>query len=95
MTTLPAFSTYGNYSSDNYGAHAMKIDMGIFELYYSYQTIVAFYDPQFGGIVCSENVWSNTTAKHLKVIQPDKKKRVKNSEFNLLLEKMLKERINI
>jgi len=93
MTTLPTFSTYGNYSSDNYGAHAIKIDMGIFELYYSYQTIVAFYDPEFG-LVVSENCWKTTTGKHLNAIEPNKKLRLARTEFEKQLQLMLDLRIN-
>lgn len=43
-------------------------------LYFSYQTIIAFSTPQ-EGLVCCENHWSRTTARHLTSIQPDKSQR--------------------
>lgn len=96
MTTsfLPKISSYGNYSNSNYGAHSLQINMGVFVLYYSYETIVAFYDPQFGGTVCSENCWGVTTGKHLNQIEPNKKLRLKRSEFEKQLAFMLDARIN-
>jgi len=85
---LPKISSYGNYNSSNYGAHTLLVDMGSFVLYYSYETIVAYSDSQ-DGLVCSVNVWSNTTAKHLNFIQPNKKNRVSNDVFSTMLENML------
>lgn len=32
---------YGNYSSDNYGANSMAIQMGNRTVYYSYDTVIA------------------------------------------------------
>lgn len=88
---LPTISSYGNYESDNYGAHTLCVDFDNFRLYYSYKTIVAYYDVQ-DGLVCSENVWGVTTGKHLNWIQPDKKRRVKSTEFNIMLKEMLERR---
>lgn len=88
---LPEISNYGKYGSDNYGAHTLRVDFQNFTLYYSYETIVA-YDDVTDGLVVSENVWSTTTGKHLNWIQSDKKKRVKHSEFLVMLEEMLKRR---
>lgn len=39
---------------------------------------------------CSENVWSNTTGKHLNAIQPSKKNRLPYEEFQRLLAKVAK-----
>lgn len=88
---LPEISSYGNYDSSNYGAHTLQVDFETFRLYYSYQTIVAYYDG-VDGLVCSENVWGVTTGKHLNWIQSDKKQRVKHDKFSSMLEEMLKRR---
>ena len=88
---LPTISTYGNYESDNYGAHALRVDFEMFTLYYSYKTIVAYYD-HVDGLVCSKNVWGVTTGKHLNWIEPDKKKRVENDAFQQMLKTMLERR---
>ena len=61
---LPRVSGYGHYASDNYGLNTLRIDLGSLVLYYSYETIVAYYDYQDGLVVC-ENTWSVTTGKHL------------------------------
>lgn len=90
---LPTISSYGNYESDNYGAHTLCVDFDSFRLYYSYKTIVAYYDTQ-DGLVCSENVWGTTTGKHLNWIQPDKKERVKSEKFDTMLKTMLERRTN-
>ena len=90
---LPTVSSYGNYESDNYGAHSLQVDFENFRLYYSYKTIVAYYD-HTDGLVCSVNVWGTTTGKHLNWIQPDKKSRVKFEEFEEKLKNMLERRTN-
>jgi len=87
MNTLPTISSYGDYSSNNYGAHTLKVTMGDFALFYSYQTIVAFSDSR--GFFCSENVWSSTTGKHLNMLEPNKKNRLPHHEFEVELQNML------
>lgn len=89
--SLPTISNYGNYESSNYGAHTLQVSFDKFILYYSYKTIVAYYDDT-DGLVCCENVWGVTTGKHLNWIQSDKKKRVKFDEFNNMLNNMLERR---
>ena len=59
------------------------------KLYFSYKTIVAFEHPSTG-LICSENIWSNTTGKFLTEIESDKDARIDNKNFNLKLEKLLK-----
>ena len=88
---LPTVSSYGNYESDNYGAHTLKVDFENFTLYYSYKTIVAYYDPT-DGLVCCENVWGVTTGKHLNWIEPNKKNRAKSDRFDEMLKNMLERR---
>lgn len=91
MTKLPVISSYGNYESSNYGAHTLKVCFEQFDLYYSYETIVAYYEHQ-DGLVCSKNVWGTTTGKHLNWIEPDKKSRVDNQKFEEMLQSMLERR---
>lgn len=81
---LPKTTNYGQYSNDNYGAHTRKIEMGTIELYYSYETIVAYCDAQ-DGLICTVNQWGVTTGKHLNWIQPDKKSRLPADKFNEML----------
>ena len=55
-------------------------------VYKSYQTIVAFYHPKTG-LVCCENVWSQTTGKHLNQIMINKKDRTPHAKFVSLRKK--------
>lgn len=65
---LPQFSTYGNYSSDNYGAHALVFeDASGNAFWFSYKTLVAFRGPS-GKRCVLRNYWSTTTGKHLNAI---------------------------
>lgn len=82
---LPKISNYGQYSSDNYGRHSLKVDLGEIEFYYSYETIVAFATPETG-LVCSVNQWGTTTGKHLNWIESNKKNRANAMDFKTLLE---------
>ncbi len=61
---LPTISGYGQYSSDNYGLNCLRITIGDLTLWFSYETVVAYYDFTDGKIV-SENNWGPTTGKHL------------------------------
>ncbi len=78
---LPKIATYGDYSSTNYGAHALRVDLGVLTVWFSYQTPVAFQvsgRPQ----VVRKNDWSTTTGKHLNRIDcGDKKSRVSAERF--------------
>lgn len=88
---LPTFRTYGNYSSDNYGAHALVFSAGNLDIYFSYQTPVAFRAPETG-LVCRVNDWKQTTGKHINAIQPDHKKRVSGEQFERMLREQLEKR---
>lgn len=80
---LPNFQTYGNYSSSNYGAHALVFSVGGIDVYFSYKIPVAF---RFGGtLTVRENEWGPTTGKHLNAIHPDKKRRVSGETFERML----------
>ena len=85
---IPSFSSYGNYSSDNYGAHCLKFNAGAFTYYFSYRTLVAFDSPE-SGLVVRENEWGPTTGKHLNWIDGgDKASRVSADEFYRRLEEV-------
>jgi len=78
---LPKISSYGQYSSGNYGAHCLLVTIGDCDLYFSYQTLVAFCHPTTG-LVVRENDWGPTTGKHLNWIDGgNKKKRISGEEF--------------
>ena len=56
-------------------------------LYFSYNTLVAYYGLN-GWIIC-KNVWSNTTARHLYKINPNKTIRIEHADFMKKAEKDL------
>lgn len=76
---FPRISSYGQYSSQNYGMNCLCVEIGTLTVWYSYETPVAF---QVAGndIVVSENLWGPTTGKHLNWIA-DKKERVPRKKF--------------
>ena len=75
----PSFNCYANYSSDNYGLHALVFHIGGNSFYFSYETLIAFTTPD--GLVIRKNEWGPTTGKHLNAIDEDKKKRVSADIF--------------
>jgi hypothetical protein len=79
---LPEIESYGNYSSSNYGAHCLRVKVGKVTVWFSYSTPVAFMVGTTK--VVSENIWGQTTGKHLAWIEPDKSKRVSREEFEKL-----------
>lgn len=84
MKGLPSFDTYGNYSSWNYGAHALCFEVGDLTVYFSYKTPIAFKHP-LTGLVIRSNEWGPTTGKHLNAINADKSKRINGREFEARL----------
>jgi hypothetical protein len=80
---------YGNYSSDNYGS-CRAVSIGCIDLYFSYDTVVAFRAPRMG-LVVSENCWGPTTGKHLNWIDGGyKSTRLPRDEFERQLKFVLK-----
>lgn len=79
---LPSFSTYGNYSNANYGAHALTFtDAAGNDYWFSYKTLVAFRGPD-GVRHVHRNDWGTTTGKHLNAIDGgDKKARLSTPDF--------------
>lgn len=78
---------YGNYSNDNYGS-SRGVTIGSLNLYFSYDTVVAFKDG--GNLVIRQNDWKQTTGKHLNAINPDKKVRISGEQFEKQLGEVLK-----
>jgi len=78
------FHNYGEYSSDNYGAHTLCFtDSRGNDFYYSYKTLVAFRGSN--GLVVHQNRWGTTTGKHLNWIDGGQKdSRVDNETFKKL-----------
>lgn len=74
--------------NENTARNFNMVEVGNLDLYFSYETVVAFRSPKTG-LVISENVWSSTTGKHLNWINPDKDRRVKHEEFEKLLKETL------
>lgn len=78
---------YGNYSSKNYGAHTLRLDVGPLSFYFSYTTVVAFSDED--GTYISENKFGPTTGKHLNWIDDNKNIRMPREEFDKKLSQTL------
>ena len=64
-----------------------KVTLNNIELYFSYETIVGFYSPSTGIILC-ENIWGTTTGKHLNAFG-DKYLRIPKKEFEKKLEEVM------
>ena len=89
MFELPSITSYGQYSSDNYGVNSLRVNLGTLTIYYSYRTIVAYRDTQ-DGLVVHENDWSTTTGKHLNWIDGGRKdKRLNDTDFQNKLQAAL------
>ena len=75
---------YGRSNSPGYGAHTQALMIGGLTLFFSYDTIVGF---QWRGkeYYCI-NEFSRTTGKHLNMLCPDKKRRIKPVAFDKLLQ---------
>ena len=88
---LPSFESYGDYKSDNYGAHALVFDCNRFRVWFSYKTPVAF--SANGRQTVRENTWGPTTGKHLNWIDGGSKeakaRRVPGSEFEARLAELI------
>ena len=89
MNTRITKRNYGNYSSSNYGAHTQQFSIGSLDIFYSYNTVVAFRDG-YDGLVISKNYWGSTTGKHLNWINSNKKIRVDSETFDQKLSQVLK-----
>lgn len=72
---------------ENITTNLTCVIVGNIVLYFSYKTPIAFIKDQ--ELVCSENVWSRTTGKHLNKIMRDKKTRINHEEFVEQLQTLL------
>ena len=88
MSTEVSKTSYGNYSSSNYGAHCMAIKVGSLTLWFSYDTVVAFRSPK-NGFCITKNYWGPTTGKHLNWIHPNKDIRLDGEDFDTRLKEAL------
>lgn len=90
MSQLPSFSSYGEYSSSDYGAHCLAFYMPNITVWFSYKTPVAF--AKDGKKYVRQNEWGPTTGKHLNWIdRGDKESRIGGQEFERLLAEATKE----
>lgn len=90
---LPTISGYGEYSNGNYGLNALMVDLGSIRVYYSYNTIVAFYTIETG-LVVHQNDWSTTTGRHLNWIdRGNKSARLPHDKFEVALREALTKHI--
>ena len=79
---------YGNYSSDNYGSHTQAFsDSEGPSYYFSYNTLIAVVT-RTGEEFIRENVWGQTTGKHLNWINPDHSIRLSGKEFETAVTKL-------
>lgn len=79
----PTITNYCEGSGNN-----TLVTIGDLNLYFSYDTIIAF---RIGSdLVIRKNDFSVTTGKHLNAINPDKKIRMSESEFEDQLNAVLK-----
>ena len=62
------------------GTNAHYVDIGVLRLYFSYETLIAFQlDSE---LIVSENIWSNTTGKHLNIVDGGaKSRRIPHEQF--------------
>lgn len=81
-------SSYMNNSSRNYGMNSILCRIGDLDLYFSYNTVVAFRTPETG-LVISDNMWGPTTGKHLNAISRDHTKRINREKFEQQLMNVL------
>lgn len=56
------------------------------KVYFSYKTVIAI--EMGSNLYISDNIWSNTTGKHLNDIDPDKSKRLPRAEFEKILDRI-------
>ena len=96
-TVLPIISSYGKYSSKNYGMNTIRLDFTNLTLYYSYRTLVAFSIPS--GTFVRKNSWKSTTGKHLNWVNEitggNKKDRLTSEEFEKAYQKHVVEKHSI
>lgn len=86
------YYNYGNYSSDNYGAHTLCFETPQGTYWFSYDTLVAF--KILGEFHIIKNYWGSTTGKHLNWINSNRAIREDEDMFNDNFER-LSNKINL
>jgi hypothetical protein len=76
---------YMGRKSDN----SILVSIGELDLYFSYSTIIAFKGAPFHSIIVSENLWGNTTGRHLNRLEPIKTRRIRRDKFEHYLTELL------
>lgn len=90
MTTTPPITIDHPTDRPNF----TEVQLGPIDLYFSYSAIVAFRAPGFGRVV-SQNVWPQTTGKHLNWIDGgNKSDRMRHEDFQDRLTRLL-ERLDV
>ena len=69
----------------NKGDKAVKAELENAIIYFSYDTVIAVYDKKLETLTITENIWGQTTGRHLNVIDKDITKRV---PYSVLKEKL-------
>ncbi|MBW1784622.1 MAG: hypothetical protein JRL30_28240 [Deltaproteobacteria bacterium] len=90
---FPEITEYGKYKSGDSKLKALCVTFpsGL-ELYFSYETVIAFRDETGAAITMRENDWSVTTGKHMSWIFPNvpKENRLSGKLFEERLSAMMK-----
>lgn len=81
------YYNYGNYSSDNYGAHSLCFVTPTGKYWFSYDTLVAFMIN--GEFHIIKNYWGTTTGKHLNWIDDDHSIREDRKTFDANLNRLM------
>ena len=81
------YYNYGNYSSDNYGAHSLCFVTPTGKYWFNYDTLVAFMIN--GEFHIIKNYWGTTTGKHLNWIDDDHSIREDRETFDANLNKLM------
>jgi hypothetical protein len=68
---------------DTEGSNQTVVTIGDYDFYFSYKTIVAVRIA--GDLYCTDERFSNTTAKYLNKIEPDKTRRMDSASFDKLI----------
>jgi hypothetical protein len=85
------YYNYGQYSSDNYGAHTLCFETPTGKYWFSYDTLVAFdINGEFHII---KNYWSTTTGKHLNWINSNKRIREDQETFEANFYRLTKQEV--
>ena len=77
---IPKYEYYANSSRGNTDLKAIKIITDTVNIWYSYNTVIAFQE-KGKDVICIENLWKKTTGIHLFYIQYDKTKRLPVEQF--------------